>query len=235
MISFTYRLWQRDRFLFLLLSIILLLVVLPLMPRNWLLIFIFELMMNLIFITAVFVSQETQQYKRAAIWLVSLAIGLGWLGRLTDYLGNHILARLLDIPGLLFHLIFLGFMILTMLKIILTGKHVTLHLINGALCIYLLIGLFFSQVYILLLTFSNAFVRNGVSMTFGDNLSNGLWLMYYSFITLATVGYGDITPVTHLASMLSAIEAITGQLFLAVIVARMVSLYVLHADTKQTT
>ena len=50
---------------------------------------------------------------------------------------------------------------------------------------------------------------------------NGL---YYSFITLSTVGYGDITPVANAAKMLAAAEAITGVLYVAVLIARLVSI-----------
>jgi voltage-gated potassium channel Kch len=48
---------------------------------------------------------------------------------------------------------------------------------------------------------------------------------YFSFITLTTVGYGDITPVSPIARMLAVMEAMTGTLFLGVLIARLVSLY----------
>ena len=50
---------------------------------------------------------------------------------------------------------------------------------------------------------------------------NGL---YFSFITLSTVGYGDITPVSKVARMLAAMEAITGLLYVAVLIARLVAI-----------
>ena len=48
---------------------------------------------------------------------------------------------------------------------------------------------------------------------------------YFSFITLSTVGYGDITPVSRIARWLAAMEAMTGQLYVAVLIARLVALY----------
>ena len=48
---------------------------------------------------------------------------------------------------------------------------------------------------------------------------------YFSFITLSTVGYGDITPVSRIARWLAAMEAMTGLLYVAVLIARLVSLY----------
>ncbi len=55
---------------------------------------------------------------------------------------------------------------------------------------------------------------------------------YYSFVTLASLGYGDVTPVTALAGTLAWMEAITGQLYLAITVARLVALSM--ADSSES-
>jgi hypothetical protein len=57
-------------------------------------------------------------------------------------------------------------------------------------------------------------------------LSHATKLPYYSFVPITTLGYGDITPRTELAQMLAVAEAIIGQLYLAIFVARLVALYV---------
>jgi hypothetical protein len=49
--------------------------------------------------------------------------------------------------------------------------------------------------------------------------------MYFSFVTLSTIGYGDIIPVNHVARMLAIIEATSGLLYMAMLVARLVALY----------
>ena len=54
---------------------------------------------------------------------------------------------------------------------------------------------------------------------------NGFTGFYFSFVTLSTVGYGDITPVSRIARWLAAMEAMTGLLYVAVLIARLVSLY----------
>jgi hypothetical protein len=59
----------------------------------------------------------------------------------------------------------------------------------------------------------------------GAQSMNGFTGFYFSFITLSTVGYGDITPVSRVARWLAAMEAITGLLYVAVLIARLVSLY----------
>ena len=59
----------------------------------------------------------------------------------------------------------------------------------------------------------------------GEHSINGFTGFYFSFITLSTVGYGDITPVSRFARWLAAMEAMTGLLYVAVLIARLVSLY----------
>ena len=54
---------------------------------------------------------------------------------------------------------------------------------------------------------------------------SGFTAIYFSFITLATLGYGDITPAADIARMLAMLEAMTGTLFVGVMIARLVSLY----------
>ena len=62
---------------------------------------------------------------------------------------------------------------------------------------------------------------------------SGFTAIYFSFITLATLGYGDITPVADVARMLAMLEAMTGTLFVGVMIARLVSLYSVPGQ-KQT-
>ena len=57
--------------------------------------------------------------------------------------------------------------------------------------------------------------------------------MYFSFVTLATLGYGDIVPRTEVAQGLAIVEGVGGQLFLAVLIARLVSLYARGKEAKQ--
>ncbi len=104
--------------------------------------------------------------------------------------------------------------------IILTGifqaKKVTADTITGGICIYLMLGLVWFELYDILLLFDPAAFSH--PMPFYRTF-------YFSFVTLTTVGYGDVVPVHRLAMMLANLEAVIGQIYLAVIVARLVSLY----------
>jgi hypothetical protein len=103
---------------------------------------------------------------------------------------------------------------------------VTLSRIQGAIAVYLLLGLAWAAAYELLaLRQPGAFAGAGVE---GDLPQR--WL-YYSFVTLTTVGYGDVTPVHPIARSLAVLEALTGQLYPAILLARLVSLEVQSRGT----
>ncbi len=110
--------------------------------------------------------------------------------------------------------------------IILRSHTVTLELITGAVNIYLMVGLAFGFVFGLVEQLQPGSV-SGLSeqLAAADSMSQ---FMYFSFITLTTLGYGDITPLTPLATTVSYVEAIFGQLYLAILVARLVGLYIVR-------
>lgn len=86
----------------------------------------------------------------------------------------------------------------------------------GAICTYLLIGLTFAFVYHALYTLDPDAFKGDL----GESALAGL--AYFSFVTLATLGYGDIVPVTEFARMTAALEALLGQIFLVTLVAALV-------------
>jgi hypothetical protein len=101
---------------------------------------------------------------------------------------------------------------------IVTSRRVTLRLLVAAICVYLMIGLLFTFVYLGV---------NGVHPSFfaqGPQKDPSIYL-YFSFITMTTVGFGDFTPGSSLPRVLVVFEAMLGQVFLVTAVARLVSLY----------
>jgi len=108
------------------------------------------------------------------------------------------------------------------IKVFGAGK-VTLDRIRGAVVLYILIGVVWADAYQLLgLHIPGAFA--GVPHA-ANSPDRSAWI-YYSFVTLTTVGYGDITPVVHVARSLAIVEALIGQLYPAIVLARLVSLQV---------
>jgi Ion channel len=99
--------------------------------------------------------------------------------------------------------------------------HVSFHRIVGAVLLYLLIALAFVSLFMLVgLQIPNAF--NG--LVFEDNQKLASNLIYFSFVTLTSTGYGDIYPVHPVARSLCNLETIIGQLYPATLLARLVTL-----------
>ena len=126
------------------------------------------------------------------------------------------------------HVIGALFFILVTGKIIhsiIVSRELSLDSIFGAICGYLLLGVAWGLTYAIIhaahpesFQFDNA-VREQVEQ---GNYSSHLFI-YYSFVTLTTVGYGDITPLSTAARALAWVEAMTGQLYLAVLIAGLIS------------
>jgi hypothetical protein len=155
--------------------------------------------------------------------------------------GNRRMAKLLaagrDIDlssGRVSGLLFIGFVVVELLRFIIYAPQVDAEVLCAAVAGFLLSGLAWSLAYNLLYRLDpNAFVftlssKSGFSM-------NGFTSLYFSFITLSTLGYGDIVPVAQVARMLAMVEAMFGMFYMALLVARLVSLYSSKAGLRMDT
>jgi len=176
-------------------------------------------LLSLTLVMAVFALHKQQGgYRSFALLLIVPVLALYWLG-----LYAIIPFELLSAYALLS--LFFTLLIIAFAKQFLKARQVSLQLIFGTLCLYLIIGLFWGSLYSLLYTIS----PESFSGILLDNSAPGSLLTtfnYFSIVTLTTLGYGDITPQTHAASALCQIEAIVGQFFTAVLVAWLVGTHV---------
>ena len=104
------------------------------------------------------------------------------------------------------------------LALVLRRGPITARRIQGAIAVYLLLGFIWAQAYELVTLWHPGAFTGAV-----DGSGSLPWT-YYSFVTLTTMGYGDIMPVHPLARAVAVLEALTGQLYLAIMLARLVSL-----------
>lgn len=98
-------------------------------------------------------------------------------------------------------------------------KHVTGDTIVGGIAVYFLIGLFWTILYHL------ALLLDGRAFSVALDQMGTFRLAYFSFVCLTTLGFGDIYPVSHLAQILSVLEAAAGQIYLVVFMARLIGLH----------
>ncbi|MFD2167482.1 potassium channel family protein [Thalassotalea euphylliae] len=131
-------------------------------------------------------------------------------------------------------LILLVFFILTALRVakqVLFSGEVTGNNILGAICLYILMGLIWALGYTLVaMMFTNSFNGVGETHNWFDLLPT---FVYFSFVTLTTLGFGDISPVIAIARMLVYLEAVVGQFYLTILVASLVGAHMSNrAKTK---
>jgi voltage-gated potassium channel len=126
------------------------------------------------------------------------------------------------------NIVYFGLICTFLARYIFTTPRVTQEVIFAAMCFYMLLAVLWAAIYTNLeLFYGNAFTFQGqLAATAGINPENLFQhMIYYSFVTLSTLGYGDVVP-THLAARnWAAMEAMIGQFFIAIILARLVSIY----------
>ena len=113
-------------------------------------------------------------------------------------------------------------------QVLFTGA-VDANRILGAICIYLLMGLIWALMYLFIAqAIPGAF--NGVEqLVWYDNFAN---VAYYSFVTLTTLGYGDISPVAPIARFLVYMEAVVGVFYMAILVASLIGVGINESKNK---
>ena len=136
--------------------------------------------------------------------------------------------RTIDYVDNITNIAYLGLICFFLGQYILTTRRVTLEVIFAAMCLYMMIAVLWAAIFTNLeLFYGDAFVFQGkFAHEAGVNAENLYRHMtYYSFVTLSTLGYGDIIPVHLVAKNWAAMEAMIGQFFIAIIIARLVSIY----------
>ncbi|MFT4825167.1 MAG: voltage-gated potassium channel [Halioglobus sp.] len=123
----------------------------------------------------------------------------------------------------LLYVVFFAYIQVFLLRYFLATRTVTADMIFAAMCAYIIVGLAWMFIYACIeLRVPGSFV---VAQT-GASPSDMIQFNYFSFVTLTTLGYGDVTPVSDFARSWAMVEAILGQFYLAVVLARIVGLHI---------
>jgi hypothetical protein len=203
------------RFLVLLILILLMLVLTPFLDE-----FIETRILMDVFLTAIFIFiiYSIRLKRSQAIIAFVLVLPLIIATWSTYFVEIKTLSMLTRIFGALFF----AYAAINILRIIVKSEKVTRETIFAAIFAYLLIALMWAFLYMIL-----ELVSPG-SFSFPDKGFQGETMRYeyLSFVTITTLGYGDITPVTDKASALVIIEAVIGQIYLVVLVAWLVGMHV---------
>jgi len=158
----------------------------------------------------------TKSWFLSGIVLVILGIGSNLLAISgAGYFFNYL--------SLISYIIFLLLTISLAIRQVVSSGPINTNRVIGAVCIYLLLGLIWALFYVLL----NMAVPGSFNTQIGGvPFQQANHFMYYSFVTLTTLGYGDILPVRETARALSTIETIFGQFYIAILVGGVVATFI---------
>jgi hypothetical protein len=220
--------FENWRFLQLSLLFVALMFVAPMLGEAWLLkTFLSFAFLNSIFV--VFRSQGAQLKRRRFVLVLWGCVILFSLGDVLTAGGEYF--RLFESLEIAATSLLMLCLIYEIMNYISQKGEVTLDSIFAALSVYLMLALFFALLYTFLYNMNPDSFRfshaDSISSFHSSARSN---MLYFSMVTLATLGYGDIVPFSNYARMLSVIESVAGQFFVAVIVAILVGKMVVQME-----
>jgi hypothetical protein len=220
----------KGRYAFLLVCILLLFVLYPFTSGDVFGIGVLDVLTTLILLVATYILGRKGHRVAVVVLLAIPAVVVGWL---TYAIRSQMINAVADVLSILFFTT----ITLMILADVLKDERITGEKIYGAICAYLLMGLIWSFSYDLLETlhkesFSIVRAADKVGLQRTENFGADSDLAYYSFITLTTLGYGDICPRTATARSLASLEALVGQLYLAVLVSRLVGLHIAYSAER---
>jgi hypothetical protein len=167
--------------------------------------------------------ESSRHLFRFEVLLLVVSVICGTTGKVLD---NESLFTI----GLIGESLFLALVGIKILIDLFQTKKITEDSLAGAVCVYLLIGLVWTYLYLII----EVFIPGSFSFTQGDARMQ-MWVSsefypfyYFSLVTMTTVGYGDLLPVSTAARSLATMEGILGQIYLTILVARLVGMYLMH-------
>ncbi len=168
----------------------------------------------------VLVGLHTSGAKRRTVHISAALLLIALLAALAQAINDY---RQVGAAAFFMGALLLATVGLTILGRILRHRHVSIETMFGAVDVYILIGLFFSSLFIGIDLTSTSHHLGSFFTQPGPHDSSDY--VYFSFITLTTVGFGDLTPLTNMARSVTVLEALIGQIFLVTLVARLVTLF----------
>jgi len=209
-----------NRFSFLLVSIVLFLILRPFVEDFVRISFLMEIFISAILLSGIYAVSEDRISLVFALVTGLPALFMNWS------------FQIFEIPSLLVihHIcsaLFFATATIVIVRHLMNQKVVTVDLIWGAVCGYFFIGFMWSAIFSLLEGICPGSFKLG-----GQVVPDIDSFIYFSFVTLATLGYGDIVPLTEQAQSLAIVETVMGQMYLAVNIAALVAIRISQSRNK---
>jgi hypothetical protein len=174
--------------------------------------------LSFVFIQSLYIIAESNKKYRWVVWIFLLVLISTWFELV---LRENFYVNLLR---LLLYIFFFMFTIISLVRFIIKSQRVNIDVVIVTIVIYLLIGILGGFIaYFLYLTYPDSY-----NFSFTTGRIDPLDMVYFGFVTLSTLGYGDITPARTETFTLSYLLAVFGQLYVAIIIAIIVGKYLSH-------
>lgn len=196
----------------LLVTLIAYLFILPLLPAAWQA-QVSRIMFSLLFLSAIFSLDRT---KKPLLVFMLIVLCMEWIAAIFDMPVLTALSKILNVS-------FFVSVVAILIGQVAMARHVTMKVIFGSVIGYLLLGLVFS-IFVNFIMVHDPLAFN-VSQTSHDDGLRVKWLsesIYFTFVSLATLGYGDILPLKPYTRSLAILITVSGQLYIAIIIALLV-------------
>ena len=214
---------MRDRYLFLLISFFLFILITPLFEGFVELTTLLDIFITVIFLSSLYaVSQKGQSFRIAVGLLLPVIAGMWFI--------YFVHIPYLSLVGDCCSMLFFAFTIIIILSSLFREDEVTLDVIYSAVAVFLLMALMWTFIFDVI-----EYLQPGSFLvTASPSQGSRIHFVYYSFVTITTVGYGDILPVSLTARAFSIVEMVVGQIYLIVLIARLVGINIAQSMDKKS-
>ena len=178
---------------------------------------LFEVVFAFMLLSAALAVATRVNQRRLTVTLALICTMLSWVAYQYDAFGLRLSKDLLAV-------FFLGYVIVLIVGYLFRQRRVTNDMVAGSLCAYLLIGVCWAVIYSIVNEVSPHSFNLPENESIGFTGKNTVNSLYFSLVTLTTLGFGDITPASNVARILTSAEALVGQIYLVVLVARLVGM-----------
>lgn len=187
---------------------------------------VWQLLFAAVLFAAIFNCHHSKLVKQSALAVGIPALLFNWG---SFFFPTHLVVTTAHI----FAMLFLVICTWSILHLVIVRAQVTVETLRGAICGYLMIGYFFTLVFTVCeLHNPQSFeITHAVPTVYAHSQYLGA-MVYFSFSTLLSIGFGDIVPLTNVAQSFAILEGVIGHFYLAILVARLVAVYSLREEKK---
>ena len=211
---------RKERFLILLIALFIFLVVRSFLVHFGFSVNFIKLLELILFFSCLIAISDKKRHLYIALFLFGASVTARAVALFWGDNGFYLSVKSFE---LIFSALFYAYSCLLILAFVIRDGKVTRDRLAAAICVYLLIGVTWGMFFALQETTVPGSLSIGLDAPGADVDQEAI---YFSFVTLTTLGYGDIAPISAPARILAIIEAIIGQIYLAVMIARLVGLHI---------